>query len=87
MAVKGKLNKAVANYNQAVSRTDPRTETPAQEASFDTQRKEIESLQAKAGQALTIALVSVGVEIAVSVGEVVYLTRPNVRRVFKKLEN
>jgi hypothetical protein len=87
LAVQSKANKALANYNHAVSQLDKQSLSEQQRSQLAALNAEVQDSKKKEGHAMTIAWLNVGVEVVVSVGTMAYLVRPKVRGVFRQLES
>jgi len=81
-----RLQQAKTKYDNAVSRIDPTSLTPAQQDQLQSLRDAVSAQEKKAGKAIAFTYIKLGVTAAETIAVVVYLSRPKVKEVFHQLE-
>jgi hypothetical protein len=86
LTLQDKVNQQKARYDQIISSVDMTRLTTQQRTFLAEQKDRLATLQKREGHAMTVAFVGLGVGVATSLAQIVYLTRPKVRAVFEDLK-
>ena len=86
LTLQDKVNQQKVHYDQAVSQVDATRITVQQREFLTEQKRKLAGLEKREGYAMTVAYIGLSMSAAVSLIQIVYLTRPRVRAVFEELK-
>ena len=86
VGLQNRVNTAVANYHNAISRADQGPQTPQQQQAIASANAQIKTEQKQEGKAIDLSYAVEGTSLVVGIAVVTYLTRPGVKAAFHVLQ-